>query len=80
MGPNAENVYLPIITKFKGGKKVIFPIPSNCKRSIIYINDLIIQGKFKAVIDRHYQPEEIADAYAYVMSGQKTGNVIIDFS
>ena len=79
LGPNAENVYLPIITKFKGGKKVIFPIPSNCKRSILFINDLIKQGKFKAVIDRHYQPEDIQDAYEYVMSGQKTGNVIINF-
>ena len=27
LGPNAENLYLPLLTKIRGGKKVIFPIP-----------------------------------------------------
>lgn len=80
LGPNAENLYLPITTKIKGKKRVIFPIPSNCKRSILYINNLLEQGKFKAVIDRSYKPEDVKAAYEFVQSGQKTGNVLIDFS
>ena len=80
LGANAENIYLPLITKISGGKRVIFPIPSNCKRSVLFMNELLAKDKLKPVIDRIYQPEQIIEAYNYVRSGQKTGNVIIDFS
>ena len=79
LGPNAENLYLPLITKIKRGNRVVFPFPTNCKRSITHVAKLLTEGKFKPVIDRVYQPEQIAEAYTYVMSGQKTGNVIINF-
>jgi D-arabinose 1-dehydrogenase-like Zn-dependent alcohol dehydrogenase len=38
---------------------------SRCKRN------------FKPVIDRKYPIEKIAEAYTYVASGQKKGNVLI---
>lgn len=79
LGPNAQNLYLPIITKIKGGKRVIFPLPINCKKSIVFLAKLLSEGKFKPVIDREYQPEQIVEAYNYVISGQKTGNVIVNF-
>ncbi len=79
LGPNAQNLYLPLITKLKGGKKVIFPIPKDCKRSVIFINKLIENKEFKAVIDRKYPMKDIQDAYQYVLTGKKTGNVIINF-
>jgi NADPH:quinone reductase-like Zn-dependent oxidoreductase len=34
-------------------------------------------GAFKPVIDRRYPLAEIADAYRYVESGQKVGNVVV---
>ncbi len=34
-------------------------------------------NKYKPVIDRQYKLEQIVEAYKYVESGQKTGNVII---
>ncbi len=80
LGVGAENVYLPLITKLRGGARVIFPIPSDCKRSLHYVRNLLVQGKFKPVIDRCYPPEQIREAYDYVQSGQKTGNVVINFS
>lgn len=79
LGPNAQNLYLPLITKIKGGKRVIFPLPINCKKSIEFLSKLVSDGKFKPVIDRVYQPEQIIEAYNYVASGQKTGNVIVNF-
>lgn len=79
LGPNAQNLYLPLITKIRGGKRVIFPLPINCKKSILFLSKLLSEGKFKPVIDRIYQPEQIVEAYNYVASGQKTGNVIINF-
>jgi NADPH:quinone reductase-like Zn-dependent oxidoreductase len=79
LGPNSQNLYLPFFTKFSG-KRVIFPIPVNCKRSLLFINKLIEKGEFKAVIDKVYPIEEVKDAYKYVMTGQKTGNVLLNFT
>ncbi len=80
LGPGAQNLYLPLTTKIKGGKRVIFPLPLNCKKSIVFLTKLLTAGKFKPVIDTVYQPEQIVEAYQYVASGQKTGNVIINFA
>lgn len=77
LGPKAQNILLALFTPIFGGKKVIFPIPTNIKRSLEFINTLIEQGKFKPLIDRIYPLEKINDAYKYVVSGNKIGNVII---
>lgn len=75
-GPYAQNVFLPILTLFSS-KKVIFPIPFNKKTTIPFIINFIETGKFKPLIDREYTLNDIAKAYKYVISGNKTGNVII---
>lgn len=84
LGFLAQNMYLPFITPFikliLGGKKTVFPYPSDIKRTLRLIRNLIEQGKFKAVIDREYTLEHILDAYKYVEKGHKTGNVIITLS
>jgi len=79
LGPGAENLFLPFLTKLRGGKRVIFPLPLNKKQSLLSLKGLFEEGKFRAVIDRHYTPDQIAKAYKYVMTGQKTGSVVIDF-
>ena len=43
------------------------------------IKGLIEQGKFRPLIDRNYPLAQIAEAYTYVASGQKTGNVVIAY-
>lgn len=80
LGPNAQNLYLPLITKLKGGKRVVFPLPIGCRRSILFMTNLLAQQKFKPVIDTIYTPEKIIEAYKYVLSGEKTGNVILSMS
>jgi len=81
LGYMAQNLFLPLITPIIkpmiGNKKTIFPIPTDIRGSILLIKKLIEQGKFKAVIDRKYTLEDIAEAYRYVGKGQKTGNVVI---
>jgi NADPH:quinone reductase-like Zn-dependent oxidoreductase len=77
LGPKKENPFLALITPLMGGKKVKFPFPTDIKGSIVFIKDLIEREKFKPVIDRMYSLDDIAEAFNYVASGQKTGNVVI---
>ncbi len=80
LGFLAQNPLLAIITPLSGGKKVLFPIPAIDKEMIIYLKGLAGTGKFKPVIDRKYSFEDIPEAFRYVNTGQKTGNVIIIFN
>jgi NADPH:quinone reductase-like Zn-dependent oxidoreductase len=70
-----ENLFLVLITPLLGGKKVLFP--KDNKGILSFIKVLIEKGSFKPVIDRIYPLDKIAEAFAYVASGQKIGNVII---
>ena len=49
------------------------------KISIDFIRELLGKEKFKPIIDRKYPMERIADAYNYVGTGKKLGNVIITY-
>jgi len=77
LGPNAENIWLTLFSGFTGKKKVQFPIPADVKGALVYINDLVKTGKFKPLIDRSYPLGQIREAFVYVDSGQKSGNVIL---
>ena len=78
LGWMAQNIFFTLITSIIGKKKVIFPIPMDCKRSVLFIKKLMEEERFKALIDRKYSLEEIIEAYLYVETGEKTGNVLLD--
>ena len=80
LGKNAENVFFALTTPILGGRKVLFPIPSISKQDVIYLKDLVEKGVYMPVIDRFYNLDQIIEAYQYVESGQKTGNVILKIS
>lgn len=77
LGKNGENILLALTTPLWGGKKLLFPMPSITKQDIIFLKELVQKGKYKPVIDRTYKLDQIVEAYKYVESGQKTGNVVI---
>lgn len=78
LGDGIENLYLPLITAIRGGKRVIFPLPTDIKASLSYIQELLIAGSFRPLLDRSYPLERAKEAYTYVAAGRKIGNIILD--
>jgi NADPH:quinone reductase-like Zn-dependent oxidoreductase len=77
LGKNAENIFYALTTPIFGGKKVLFPIPTINKEDVIFLKALVEKGVYKPLFDRQYKLEQIIEAYKYVESGQKIGNVVI---
>ena len=77
LGKMAQNPFLALLTPMFGGKKVLFPVPSTRIEDLLFLKDLVEARKFKPVVDRTDQLEEIVEAYTYVETGQKIGNVVI---
>lgn len=80
LGPSNQNPFLALWHAVirKKGKRILFPIPFHTKQDMEYLASLAEQGKFTPLIDRVYPLSNIRQAYDYVLTGEKTGNVIIE--
>jgi NADPH:quinone reductase-like Zn-dependent oxidoreductase len=79
LGFLAQNPMLGLITRPSRGKKVLFPIPPTYDQArVMGFKAMLEAGEFTPVIDRRYPLDRIVEAYLYVETGQKIGNVVID--
>jgi NADPH:quinone reductase-like Zn-dependent oxidoreductase len=77
LGSHAENIYLALTTPIFSSKKLLFPLPTISKEDVKYLKALVESGNYRPLIDRRYSLDQIVEAYRYVETGQKVGNVIL---
>lgn len=78
LGPLSQNPFLALVTPWLGGRKVVFPIPpKHSARELGRIREMLVAGTFRPIVDRRYPLDRIVEAYRYVETGQKIGNVVI---
>jgi NADPH:quinone reductase-like Zn-dependent oxidoreductase len=60
-----------------GGRRVLFMPPPDIRAVLLFVRGLVEEGRFVPVIDRTYPLEDIVEAFTYVATGQKVGNVVV---
>jgi len=80
MGPWGQSLLLWIWSLIRRNNRVVIPVPERGSGPAFvgFLKGLMEAGRYRAVVDRTYPLDAIADAYRYVETGQKTGIVVID--
>jgi len=79
-GPRGQSFMMMLWSKLRGDNRVSIPLPTAANAQFFF-EDLakrLADGRYKAIVDRHYPLEEISEAYRYVATGQKAGIVVVD--
>lgn len=73
-------VLLTAITGRLGTRRTLLPLPSYRRSHVEELRDLWVEGRYRAVVDRHFPLAEIVEAHRHVQAGRKVGNVVIDIT
>jgi NADPH:quinone reductase-like Zn-dependent oxidoreductase len=65
------------LTRFVGDHRVLIPFPTDERRHVLEVRELLASGAFRPVVDRTYAFDDIVEAYRYVQSRRKLGTVVV---
>lgn len=80
LGRGGQNILLAAAgpaARVLGRRHVRFPLPHADAVLAAHLRDLMVRGAYRPVVDRTFAFEDLRDAYAYVDSGRKVGNVVV---
>ena len=72
-----ETFAMWIATRLVGSKRVRTAIGRRSRDDVDLLKELIEAGEFRAVIDRSYPMDQVAEAHRYVETWRKAGNVVL---
>jgi len=76
-GPLGLNLFLTLAAPLFRRGRLVFAYPKIDQSTVRYLAELLATGQFRPVIDRTYPFDQIVEAYHYVETGQKVGNVVV---
>lgn len=80
LGPGGQDVPFLLWSAIRRDSRASVPLPErgSARLFINFLKDRMEAGQFRAIVDRKYPLDRIAEAYRYVQTGQKAGIVIVD--
>jgi NADPH:quinone reductase-like Zn-dependent oxidoreductase len=79
LGPGWQNILLAAVSpmaRVLGLRQVRFPLPRADSALAAHLRELMVRGDYRPVVDREYDFDQLRDAYAYVDTARKVGNVV----
>jgi NADPH:quinone reductase-like Zn-dependent oxidoreductase len=80
LGHGWQNVLLAAagpLARALGRRHVRFQLPRDDAGLAAYLRQLMDRGDYRPVVDRTYNFDQLREAYAYVDTGRKVGNVVV---
>jgi NADPH:quinone reductase-like Zn-dependent oxidoreductase len=79
IGPWGQSLLVWLGAQVVRSGRVRIPVPrrSTAAPFLAELRDRMTAGRYRAVVDRTYRLEQIAEAYRYVETGQKAGIVVV---
>ena len=72
-----KQVFQMLWTSRMSDKKVICALSNEKPEDLVFVKELVEEGKFKTIIDKCFPLEQTADAHRYCEGGQAGGKIIV---